>query len=68
MPSSPIKSYQKRAEGVGWREQQIFQFFLERERLLSSFSANPTVGSLRDKKESCSAWSGLRVDTRFEEF
>ena len=58
MLSSPIKSYQKRVEGVGWREQQIFQFFLERERLLSSFPANPTVGSLRDKKESCSSGAG----------
>ena len=28
---------------------------------------SPTVGSLRDKKESCSTQSGLRVDTRFEE-
>ena len=44
-------------------------FFLrERERLLSSFPANPTVGSLRDKKESCSTRIGLRVGTGFMEF
>ena len=46
----------------------FLSFFLQRERLLSSFSADSTVGSLRDKKESCSTRSGLRVDTRFEEF
>ena len=58
-----------------WAEQQgldrgaDFDFiFLEREPLLSSFSANPTVGSLRDKKESCSMRSGLRADTGYEEF
>ena len=45
----------------------IFEFFF-RERLLSSFSVNPTVGSLWDNKESCSTRSGLRVDTGFEEF
>ena len=41
---------------------------LERERLLSSFSANPTVGSFRDKKESCSTRRGLHVGTEFREF
>ena len=48
----------------------IFEFFFlkERERLLSSFPANPTVGSLRDKKESCSTRRGLRVGTGFREF
>ena len=29
---------------------------------------DPTVGSLRDKNESCSTRSGLRVDTGFEDF
>ena len=55
----------------GWTEEQqsvIFEFFLERERLLSSFPTNPTVGSLRDKKESCSTRKGLRVGTGFREF
>ena len=43
--------------------------FLERERrLLSKISRDPTVDSLRDKKESCSTWRGLRVGTRFKEF
>ena len=51
------------------RESNRFSIFvLEREPLLSSFPANPTVGSLRDKKESCSTQSRLRVDTEFEEF
>ena len=36
--------------------------------LLSRFTGDPTVGSLRDKKESCSTRRGLRVGTRFEEF
>ena len=58
------------AIGKNAGEQQfvIFEFFLERERLLSSFPANPTVGSLRDKKKSCSTQSRLHVDTGFEEF
>ena len=43
-------------------------FLLERERLLSKFSADPTVGSLSDEKESCSTRRGLRMGTRFEEF
>ena len=29
---------------------------------------DPTVGSLRDKKENCSTGRGLRVGTRFREF
>ena len=40
----------------------------ERERLLSKFSANPTVGIRRDKKESRSTHQGLRVGSSFEEF
>ena len=34
--------------------------------LLSRISGNPTVGSLRDEKESCSMRRGLRVGTRFK--
>ena len=42
---------------------------LEREHLLlSKISGDPTVGSLRDKKESCSTGRGLHVGTGFEEF
>ena len=40
----------------------------ERERLLSRFTGDLTVGSLRDKKESCSTWRGLHVGTGFREF
>ena len=42
--------------------------FLEKEKLLSKISGDPTVGSLRDKKESCSTRSGLRVDTELKSF
>ena len=43
-------------------------FPLDRERLLSKISRDPTVGSLRDKKRSCSTRRGLRVGTGFKEF
>ena len=46
----------------------FFKFFLEREPLLSKNTANPIVGSLQDKKGSCSMQSGLRVGTRFVSF
>ena len=36
--------------------------------LLSKNTGDPTVGSLRDKKESCSTRRGLRVGTGFREF
>ena len=36
--------------------------------LLSRFTGDPTAGSLRDKKKSCSTWSDLHVGTRFKEF
>ena len=53
-------------------QKQKYSFFRERERervkLLSRRSGDLTVGSLRDKKESCSTRSGLRVDTIFEDF
>ena len=47
--------------------QQIF-FFLEREPLLSSFPANPTVGGLRGEKGKRSTQNRLRVDSGFSEF
>ena len=56
-----------RTVGAGQRAAD-FPFFLEREPLLSSFLANLTVDSLREKKETCSTQSRLRVDTGFEEF
>ena len=40
----------------------------ERVFLLSSIVGDPTVGSLRNKKESCSTRRGLRVGTGIREF
>ena len=37
-------------------------------KLLSKISGDLTVGSLRDKKESCSTRRGLRLGTGFREF
>ena len=51
-----------------WRSSRNGDFPLERERLLSKILCDPTVDSLRDKKESCSMRRGLRVDTGFREF
>ena len=42
--------------------------FKVRERLLSRLSGDPTVESLRSKKESCSMWIDLRVDSGFRSF
>ena len=52
----------------GDAERNFGRFSLEREKLLSKISRNPTVGSLRDKKGSCSTQRGLRVGTGFREF
>ena len=41
---------------------------LEGEKLLSKNTGDPTVGSLRDKKENCSTRRGLLVGTGFREF
>ena len=41
---------------------------LEGEELLSKNTGDPTVGSLRDKKENCSTRRGLRMGTGFREF
>ena len=49
-------------------EQQIFHFIFRERATSLKFSANPTVGSLRDKKKSCSTRRGLHVGTGFEEF
>ena len=46
-------------------------FLFSRERVSSfplGFLNDPTVSSLRDKKENCSMRRGLRVGTRFREF
>ena len=70
MLSAQIKVTKKNGQNSrGWTEEQILiLFYLEREPLLSSFPANPTVGSLWDKKESCSTRRGLRVGTGFRKF
>ena len=54
--------------GRDFWEQQNFYFVLEREPLLSSFPANPTVGGLRGEKEKRSTQSRLRVDSDFSDF
>ena len=46
----------------------FFERILERERELSRNTRDPTVGDLRDKKESRSTRRGLRVGTGFREF
>ena len=46
----------------------VLKFFLEKEQFLSRNTGDPTVGSLRDKKENCSTRRGLQVGTRFREF
>ena len=46
----------------------VGDFVLERERLLSRFLGDPTVGTRRDKKESCSTHRGLCVGTGFGSF
>ena len=59
--------------GSGWSRKtegsnRFFILFLEREPLLSSFPAYSTVGSLWDKKESCSTRRGVRVGTDLGSF
>ena len=46
----------------------FFSFLLEREGLLSRIPTNLIIDSLRDKKESRSTWSDLRVGTGFVSF
>ena len=43
-------------------------FWRENLKLLSRNTRDPTVGSLRDNKESCSTRRGLRVGIGFREF
>ena len=45
-----------------------WRFCLDREKLLSKNTGDPTVGSVRDKKENCSTRRGLRMGTGFREF
>ena len=57
---------------MNWREflteTKNGDFFSERVFLLSRNMGDPTIGSLRDKKESCSTRRGLHVGTGFREF
>ena len=66
--SSPIKGKGMPWAGRDFLEQQIFEISLEREKLLSKNTGDPTVDSLRDKKENCSTRRGLRVGTGFVSF
>ena len=67
--SSPIKGKVMQWGWTGfWSSNQKWRFSLEREKLLSKISGDSIVGSLRDKKESCSTRSGLRMNTGFKEF
>ena len=57
--------------GSSWGRMQWryrFEFFLEREKLLSKISGNPTVEILRNKKENCSTHRGLHVGSGFGSF
>ena len=63
-----LKRKQKRGRKRGKPLDISFERFLEREKLLSRFVRDPTVGGLRGKKENCSTRRGLRVGTRFREF
>ena len=47
---------------------RLHHFERERVKLLSKISGDPTIGSLLDKKESCSTRRELRVGTGFREF
>ena len=71
--NNAVSNLKKEAKNVKIRKKKlavaIFLKVLEREReLLSKISRDPTVGSLRDKKESCSTRRGLRVGIGFREF
>ena len=63
----------KEAKNVRCSGEGIYRGFrlrgFKRERaFLSRNTGDPTVGSLRDKKENCSTQRGLRVDTGFVSF
>ena len=45
-----------------------FEFFLERERLLSKNTEDPTVSGLPGKKEKCSTRDRLRLDSGIGSF
>ena len=47
---------------------RVYFGVLQTVKLLSKISGDPTVGSLQDKKESCSTRRGLHLGPRFREF
>ena len=47
---------------------RVFEFFLEREHLLSKFSGDPTVEIRRNKKESLFTHRGPHVGSGFGSF
>ena len=55
-------------KGDGLHRKLGSHFYRESVFILSRFLNDPTVDSLRDKKENCSTMRGLRVGTRFKEF
>ena len=71
MTFSKIKEQNVKKGREMQKVQEVRAFWvLERERvpLLSKIPADPTVGSFRVKKESCSIQRGQRVDYGFREF
>ena len=72
MSSPTLKMKTKNVLGKGGdtecEELWFCDIFLEREKLLSKFPADPTVRILRDKKESYCTRRGLRVGSGFREF
>ena len=68
MPSSSKGAGPKRERRKKLAVAAGFLLFLRERELLSRIVGDPTVGSRRDKKGSCSTLRGLRVGTRFEEF
>ena len=67
----PLSKGKRKCGGEGRRGEMLEVldlFFRVSVFLLSKFLRDPTVGSLRGKKESCSTRRGLRVGTRFREF
>ena len=68
MLSPTLKNKRRKRERQGTDSGYGFLSSSERVFLLSRNTRDPTIGSLRDKKESCSTQRGLRVGTGFREF
>ena len=68
MPSSSKGGGPKRERKWEIGSSCWFFLFLRERELLSRIVGDPTVGSRRNEKESCSTRRGLRVGTGFKEF